>query len=89
MAICLQPTLKSRGADEVLYHSGGVIGEAPRSNFFLVTGDGVLVTPARNILEGVTRKHILALAGKVMRVEARCAYERVRDGARSVYYQHD
>ena len=71
MAIRLQPTLKERAADEVLYHMGGVIGEAPRSNFFLVTGDGVLVTPSRNILEGVTRKHILSLAGNVLRVEAR------------------
>jgi D-alanine transaminase/branched-chain amino acid aminotransferase len=71
MAIRLQPTLKARSADEVLYHVGGVIGEAPRSNFFLVTGDGVLVTPSRNILEGVTRKHLLALAGQVMAVEVR------------------
>lgn len=71
MAIQLQPAIRARGADDVLYHAGGVVGESPRSNFFLVTGDGVLVTPRRNILEGVTRKHVLALAAETMPVEVR------------------
>ena len=62
MAIHLQAHIRDRGAVDVLYQRDGVVTECPRCNFFLVAADGALVTPARNILKGVTRKHILALA---------------------------
>jgi branched-chain amino acid aminotransferase len=61
MAIWLQPLIREQGADDVLYHRGGVIAECPRSNFFLVTGSGALVTPGRDVLRGITRMKILAL----------------------------
>lgn len=70
-AIWLQPYLKEQGADDVLYHSNGIISECPRSNFFLVTQKGVLVSPERNILKGITRGNVLALAEKICRVEIR------------------
>ncbi|MCW3087092.1 MAG: aminotransferase class [Sediminibacterium sp.] len=62
MAIWLQPWLKEQGADDILYHSNGFVTECPRSNFFIVTGDGKIVTPGRNILKGITRKQVLLLA---------------------------
>jgi D-alanine transaminase/branched-chain amino acid aminotransferase len=62
MAIHLQPAIRERGAFDVLYHNNGVITECPRCNFFLVTAGDQLVTPARNMLKGVTRKQVLALA---------------------------
>jgi branched-chain amino acid aminotransferase len=62
MAIHLQPYIRDRGAFDVLYHTDGAITECPRCNFFLVTAEGTLATPARNILKGITRKHLLALA---------------------------
>lgn len=62
MAIHLQPHIRDRGASDVLYHHNGIITECPRCNFFVVTADNRLVTAARNILEGITRKHILELA---------------------------
>ena len=62
MAIHLQPYVHDRGAADVLYHYNGIITECPRCNFFLVTAGGTLVTPARNMLKGITRKKVLALA---------------------------
>lgn len=59
MAIWLQPWMKEQFADDILYHHNGVISECPRSNFFLVTKDNVLVTAKQNMLKGVTRKNIL------------------------------
>jgi D-alanine transaminase/branched-chain amino acid aminotransferase len=71
MAIWLQPVIKEKGFDDVLYHNNGFITECPRSNFFLVTKEDVLVTPSENILQGVTRKHILEIAEKHFKVEER------------------
>lgn len=71
MAVWLQPLLKEKGADDVLYHDHNIITEFPRSNVFIVTADATLVTPARNILYGITRKHILSLAASSMPVEER------------------
>lgn len=62
MAIWLQPWVKEQGADDVLYTQNGFVSEFPRSNFFMVTKNDVLVTPAENILQGITRKQILHVA---------------------------
>lgn len=62
MAIWLQPWLKERGGDDILYCHDGIVLECPRSNFFMVTNDGILVTPFRNMLKGITRKKVLELA---------------------------
>lgn len=62
MAIHLQPYVRDRQAFDVLYHHNGIITECPRCNFFLVTADGTLVTPATNMLKGITRKKVLGLA---------------------------
>lgn len=62
MAVWLQPWLKERGGDDLVYHSQGWVRECPRSNIFLVTRQGVLVTPGEEMLSGVTRKHILLSA---------------------------
>jgi D-alanine transaminase/branched-chain amino acid aminotransferase len=71
MAVWLQPLLKEKGYDDVLYHQQGTITECPRSNFFLVTKGDVLVTPATNVLAGITRKKILDLTNKGLIVEER------------------
>jgi D-alanine transaminase/branched-chain amino acid aminotransferase len=61
MAVWLQPWMKEQGADDILYHHNGVVSECPRSNFFIVTKDNVLVTAEKNMLNGITRKNILAV----------------------------
>jgi branched-chain amino acid aminotransferase len=71
MAIHLQPTIRERGAFDVLYHNNGVITECPRCNFFLVTSDDVLVTPVRNILKGITRMKVLGFAYANSKAEER------------------
>lgn len=60
-AIYLQHYLKDYGADEVLYHYQNEITECPRANFFIVTRNNEVITPAKNILSGITRKKILQI----------------------------
>lgn len=59
MGIWLQPLIKERAANDVLYHSAGLILECPRANFFMVTREGKLITPKENILKGITRKQLI------------------------------
>ena len=68
--ILLAQAIKSAGASDVLYQSGGEISELSRSNFFLVNGDR-LITPNRHILHGITRRTILQLAQTDFQVEER------------------
>ena len=62
MAIWLQPYIRDRGADDVLYQRDGFVSECPRSNFFIVTEDHEVVTPSENILKGVIRGKVLQMA---------------------------
>jgi D-alanine transaminase/branched-chain amino acid aminotransferase len=62
MAVWLQPWIKQMGADDVLYQQNGMVSECPRSNFFIVTGNHTIQTPASNILKGITRKQVLKVA---------------------------
>lgn len=59
-AIRLQTFIKENNADDVLYHGASGISECPRSNFFIVTESGEIITSKINILGGITRKKILA-----------------------------
>lgn len=69
MGIWLQQKIKQHNAVDVLYHQQGEVSEFPRANFFIVTKDDVVVTPKKNILQGITRKKILELASKEFHVE--------------------
>ncbi|MBN8673706.1 MAG: aminotransferase class IV family protein [Chitinophagales bacterium] len=71
MAVWLQPLLKEKKVNDVLYHHKGIITEFPRSNVFIVTKDQRLLTPSRHMLRGITRKQVLSLAAKQMDVEER------------------
>ena len=74
MAVWLQPVIIQKGFDDVLYHTEGFITECPRSNFFVVTKDDVLVTPSENILQGITRMKVLETARQHFKVEERAIY---------------
>ena len=71
MAIWLQPYIRERNADDVLYHQGGQISECPRSNFFIVTNDDMVVTPLDGILKGVIRGKVLEVAGRQFKTAER------------------
>lgn len=62
MAIHLQPWMKNQGGDDILYYNNDTVSECPRSNIFMVSQDNTIVTPARNMLKGITRKNIIAIA---------------------------
>ncbi|MFN0291165.1 aminotransferase class IV [Pedobacter helvus] len=57
-AIRLQPQLKQKQIDDLLYHHNGEVRECPRANIFIVKGNEIL-TPKTNILRGITRSKIL------------------------------
>lgn len=71
MGVYLQEQVKQAGADDVLYTHSGSVSELPRSNIFIISKDGHLVTPAEKILHGITRKHLLELAEQQMTVQIR------------------
>lgn len=71
MAIWLQPLLKQRRCDDVLYHKNGFISETPRANVFVVNREGRIITPEENILKGITRHVVLELARDQFEVESR------------------
>lgn len=60
--IYLLPWLRQQNADFVVYHDGTHLRESDRSNFFIVTADGTLVTPKEKVLAGITRAKILEAA---------------------------
>lgn len=62
--------MKKHDAIDVLYHQNGIIHELSRSNLFIVS-NGILSTPKSNILEGITRSKVIALAEKRMSVQMR------------------
>lgn len=65
-----RPKMLEIGADDYLYHKNGYISELSRSNIFLVVNQKI-ITPATNILHGITRKHILKIAKYNWTVEIR------------------
>jgi branched-chain amino acid aminotransferase len=71
MAIYLRKTVVAKQADDVLYYKSDEVLEFPRSNVFVVTKDGAVVTPAKNVLHGITRKKVLKIAGKKYTAEER------------------
>ncbi len=71
MGISLIKEIKEAGASDVLYQKNGVVSEFPRCNFFIVTQDNTIVTPAKDVLLGVTRKNVLGLATLNYKTEER------------------
>jgi branched-chain amino acid aminotransferase len=69
--IYLLPEIEKAGATDVLYHWRGVVSELTRSNFFIISRDGTLITPEKGILKGVTRGKLLEIARSLCRVEER------------------
>ncbi len=71
MGIQLIPKIKAAGAIEAIYYDGSFVREAVRSNLFIVTKDKRLITPASNILFGITRRRVLEAAQHILTVEER------------------
>lgn len=61
---------REEGFDDILYVWEGNILETPRSNFFAVI-DNTLVTPAQNILPGITRQIVIEAASELIPIEER------------------
>jgi branched-chain amino acid aminotransferase len=61
---------KAMAADDVLYHKNGYVTESSRSNIFIVK-DGVVITPDKGVLKGITRQNVIETAQKNFPVEVR------------------
>jgi len=71
MSIWLQPLLTQKKADDIVYHSSGLIRECPRSNFFIISATEKLITPGDQVLKGITRMKVIQLASMSGMVEER------------------
>ncbi|HMO32680.1 MAG TPA: aminotransferase class IV [Lacibacter sp.] len=71
VGVWLQPMVKAAGADDVLFVNDGWCSELPRSNVFMISKGGTLLTPSENILNGITREKVLSVAREIMPVEGR------------------
>jgi D-alanine transaminase/branched-chain amino acid aminotransferase len=71
VGILARKKVVDRKADDVLYHKDGLVLELPRSNVFIVTKDETIVTPATNVLHGITRKYVLEIGAGNFKVEER------------------
>lgn len=80
MPIWLQPFIDQHNADDVLYELGGIVSECPRANFFIVTEDDTVITPAQHILKGTRRLKTLQLAAERFRsIERDVTLEDIRN----------
>ena len=60
--------VKNRGGNDLLYYTDeSGVSESSRSNLFFVKS-GIIYTPGQQILEGITRSHVLSLASKEFEV---------------------
>lgn len=57
-----QRAARTAGVHEALLHSDGYLTEGSNSNLFVVVNGVVLTPPAQNVLSGVTRDIVIALA---------------------------
>ncbi len=68
--IILRDKIKAAGAKDVLFHKDGEVSELSRSNLFIFKGDS-LITPDKNVLDGITRQTLIELAKPHFKVEER------------------
>ncbi|HLF35502.1 MAG TPA: aminotransferase class IV [Cyclobacteriaceae bacterium] len=68
--IKIKKEIAGRNGYDVLYHHNGLFLEVSRSNFFIIR-DGVLITPGRNVLHGITRKTVIEISAEVIKIEER------------------
>ncbi|UTW44756.1 aminotransferase class IV [bacterium SCSIO 12696] len=69
-SIRMEQKKRQHNALDLLYYNRQSITESPRSNFFAFCGDA-LITPAEDILYGITRKIVLQLAATEFHIEER------------------
>lgn len=82
MGVYLQHELQQQKADDVLYYKDGHVLEFPRSNVFAVSKNGTVITPADNVLHGVTRMKVLEIAREKYAVEERAVtVDELKDAA--------
>jgi branched-chain amino acid aminotransferase len=66
----MQQDIKAAKASDLLFHKDGFISELSRSNVFIFK-ENILITPDKNILKGITRRLILALAKEHFEIQER------------------
>jgi branched-chain amino acid aminotransferase len=59
------------GFDDFLFVKNHMVSESSRANFFMIDASGTLITPAVDVLHGITRNKILAIASAILPIEIR------------------
>ncbi len=83
-AVNLQPFKRDENAIEVLYVSDGNVLECATSNIFIIKNKKI-ITPAENILKGITRKVVIELASQNYEIEERFIREEELKNADEVF----
>ncbi|MBU0569820.1 aminotransferase class IV, partial [Patescibacteria group bacterium] len=55
--------------DALLIDANGNIQGGTRSSFFVIKGNTLITSPKQKVLEGVTKKIVLEIASKIMKVK--------------------
>ena len=71
VGINMLPQMRAAGAEDILFHYGGLVYETTRANFFIVKTDGTIVTSGEGVLKGITRQKTLEIARQLFKVEER------------------
>lgn len=66
--IAYREAVKHEAIDALLVDRDGNIREGTRSSFFVIKGNTLIAPPKEKVLEGVTRKIILEIVSKIMKV---------------------
>jgi len=67
--IAHREAVKQGAIDALLVDGNGNIREGTRSSFFVIKNDTLIAPPKEKVLEGITRKIILEIAPKIMKVK--------------------
>lgn len=67
--IAYREAVKQGAIDALLVDSGKNIREGTRSSFFVIKEDTLIAPPRKKVLEGITRKIILEIAPKILKVK--------------------
>jgi len=66
--IAYREASKNDAIDALLIDNKGNISEGTRSSFFAIKGDVLIAPPKNEVLEGVTRKIIMEIAPKILKI---------------------
>jgi branched-chain amino acid aminotransferase len=69
--VAYRKAVRNGALDALMVDSDGNAREGTRSSFFVIKGDTLIAPPKEKVLEGITRKIIMDIAPRIMKVKER------------------